>query len=57
MNPLTLLHAGLISEPALPVVLLAGGELSHPLTIKVHRASAAAKASVQAAGGKIEILE
>ncbi len=39
-----------------PVALLGRGEISLPLTIKVHRASAAAIAKVEAAGGKVEII-
>ena len=39
-----------------PVALLGRGEISTPLTIKVHKASAGAIAKVEKAGGKVEII-
>ena len=38
------------------IKILAEGELTKKLTIKAHRASAAAKDKVEKAGGTIEIL-
>jgi large subunit ribosomal protein L15 len=38
------------------VKLLARGEITRPLTVKVHRASAEAKKKIEAAGGKVELL-
>ena len=38
----------------LPVKVLAGGEITKPLTIKVDKISAAAVAKIEAAGGKVE---
>ncbi len=40
-----------------PVALLGRGDIKQALTIKVHRASKSAVAKVEAAGGKVEILE
>ena len=37
-----------------PVKVLAGGEITKPLTIKVDKISAAAVAKIEAAGGKVE---
>jgi len=37
-----------------PVKVLAGGDIGHPLQVKAHRFSAAAKAKIEAAGGKVE---
>ena len=39
-----------------PVKLLAGGEISHALTVRVNQASAAAVAKIEAAGGRVELV-
>ena len=54
VTPEKLLEAGVISSLRYPVKILAGGELSHPLSVRAHRFSAAAKAKIEAAGGKAE---
>ncbi len=51
-----LLEARLVKSPTMPVKVLADGELDRPLTIRVSKISAAAKAKVEAAGGKIEVI-
>ena len=56
VTPASLAEAGVIRDVAQPVVLLGQGALDRPLTIKVHRASQAAVAKVEAAGGKVEII-
>ncbi len=38
------------------VVLLAGGELTNPVTVKVDRITAGARAAVEKAGGTVEVL-
>ncbi len=38
------------------VKLLSDGELEHPLTIRVHRASKAALKKVEAASGRVEVI-
>ncbi len=55
IDPGTLREAGVLRR-SLPVKLLANGTLDRPLVIRVHAASASAKAKVEAAGGRIEIL-
>lgn len=50
---LELVTVGLVNTAA-PVKILAEGELEHALTVKANRFSAAAKAKIEAAGGKIE---
>ena len=57
VTPEALLAAGLLRDLTKPVALLGRGQLAKPLTIRVHRASAAAKERVEAAGGKVEIIE
>jgi large subunit ribosomal protein L15 len=49
-------QSGLVKQLADGVKLLANGEIDRALTIRVHRASAAAKAKVEAAGGSLEIV-
>jgi large subunit ribosomal protein L15 len=48
---------GLIKHADRRVKLLAAGELSTKLTLKVHHASAAAKIAVEKAGGSVEIIK
>jgi large subunit ribosomal protein L15 len=38
------------------IKLLSDGELEHPLTVRVHRASSAAVKKVEAASGKVEVI-
>ena len=47
---------GLVQKRCDAVKLLAEGEAPKGMTIKVHRASAAAKAKVEAAGGTVELI-
>jgi large subunit ribosomal protein L15 len=49
-----LLAAGLIRSTTVPVKVLADGEIDRPLTVKATKFSAAAKAKIEAAGGKAE---
>jgi large subunit ribosomal protein L15 len=55
VTPATLHEHGLVHKGAL-VKILARGELSRPVTVKVHAASKAAAQAVTAAGGSVEIL-
>ncbi|MEE8413542.1 MAG: 50S ribosomal protein L15 [Dehalococcoidales bacterium] len=54
VTPDSLLAAGLIRSLGPPVKILAAGDISHPLLIKAHKVSAAAKAKIEAAGGSVE---
>ena len=56
VDPATLAARGLIPGSGAPVKLLAEGEAPAKLTVKVHRASAAAQQQIEAAGGLVEIL-
>ena len=40
-----------------PVKILANGEVSHAVNVKANKFSAAAKAKIEAAGGKAEEVE
>jgi large subunit ribosomal protein L15 len=51
------LHAkGLATKKAVPVKILAKGELSKPLTVTAHGFSAAARQKIEAAGGTCEVI-
>jgi len=47
--------AGLVKKN-LPIKILGSGELDRPLLIKAHKFSQSAKAKIESAGGKIEVL-
>lgn len=46
--------SGLVDSLTRPVKILADGELKNPLTVKANKFSEAAKAKIEAAGGKVE---
>jgi len=54
VTPQKLVAAGLMKSPRKPVKILAEGEIQHPLTVKAHKFSAAAKTKIEAAGGSVE---
>ena len=54
VTPETLVAAGVIKSLRRPVKVLAVGELKHALVVKANKFSAAAKAKIEAAGGKAE---
>lgn len=56
LDETALRQAGLIKKSLDGIKLLAKGELSHPLTVRVHKVSRAARDKVESAGGKIEII-
>ena len=54
VTPEKLVAAGVVKSLRRPIKILAVGELKHPLVIKANKFSAAAKAKIEAAGGKAE---
>jgi large subunit ribosomal protein L15 len=52
--PEIMLSAGIIKSLAKPIKILADGDIDRALTIRAHKFSAAAKAKIEAAGGKAE---
>ena len=54
VTPEKLLAAGLIKSQRQPVKILAEGNISQPLLVKAHKFSSAAKAKIEAAGGRAE---
>jgi large subunit ribosomal protein L15 len=49
-------EAGLVGRLGDGVKLLANGDLSHALTVKINRISKSARAKVEAAGGTVELV-
>jgi large subunit ribosomal protein L15 len=49
--------AGLVTGPDAPVKLLAAGRVKVAVHVRVHRASAAARSAVEAAGGRVDLIE
>lgn len=56
VGPLDFVGAGLLRKVRYGVKLLAKGEISQPLTVRVHKASASAIQRIEAAGGKVELI-
>jgi large subunit ribosomal protein L15 len=54
ITPESLLAAGMVKSLRNPVKVLADGEIDHPVSVKAHKFSAAAKAKIEAAGGSAE---
>jgi large subunit ribosomal protein L15 len=54
VTPEKLLASGIVKSLKRPIKILAVGEMAHPLVIKANKFSAAAKAKIEAAGGKAE---
>jgi large subunit ribosomal protein L15 len=54
INPQMLYDAGVIDSRTRPVKVLAGGEIKNAITVKANKFSDAAKAKIEAAGGKVE---
>lgn len=52
-----LIQAGVVRSTSVRIKVLADGEITKKLTIKADKISASAKAKIEAAGGKVEVLE
>lgn len=57
VNPETLAQARLLRDPRNPVVILGRGEVSVALKVHVHRVSDSARSKIEAAGGRVELIE
>jgi large subunit ribosomal protein L15 len=55
VTPDVLREAGVVSRPG-RVKVLGPGRLPHPLTVKAHAFSASARAAIEAAGGRAEVI-
>ena len=54
-DPASMLERGLVRK-GLPVKVLARGEIDRPLTVRAHAFSAAARAKIERAGGRAEVV-
>jgi len=54
VTPERLVAAGVVKSLRHPIKILAEGDINHPLVVKANKFSAAAKAKIKAAGGKVE---
>ena len=57
ITPEVLLEAGVINNMKKPVKILGRGEISVPLTVKVHKISATAQEKIESAGGNVAIIQ
>jgi large subunit ribosomal protein L15 len=57
VTPDTLAESRLLREPKLPVVILARGDVTVALKVRVHRISKGAQAKIEAAGGSVEVIQ
>ena len=57
ITPEKLLEAGVVKSLRRPIKILAEGDITHPIVVKANKFSAAAKAKIEAAGGKVEEVE
>jgi large subunit ribosomal protein L15 len=56
VDPKAVEEAGLVKDHLGGLKILGGGELKKALTVKAHRVSESAKAAIEKAGGKIELI-
>ncbi len=54
VTPELLVIKGLVKSLKYPIKILANGDINHPLSVKAHRFSDAAKEKIEAAGGSVE---
>lgn len=57
ITPEILADARLLRDPRNPVVILGRGEVNVALNVRVHRITDGARAKIEAAGGRVEIIE
>jgi large subunit ribosomal protein L15 len=57
VGPERLVAAGVVKSLRRPIKILADGDITHPLIVKAHRFSTAAKAKIESVGGKVEEVE
>lgn len=57
VGPGALRRHGKLSYRTQPIKLIGAGEVKRNVTVRVHKASAGARAAVEKAGGKVEIID
>jgi large subunit ribosomal protein L15 len=56
VNPESLVESGIIKNVRSPIKVLGNGELKKSLTVNLHAFTASAKAAIEGAGGKAEVI-
>jgi len=56
ITPELMFEVGLTDSRTRPVKILADGEIQSAMNVKAHKFSEAAKAKIEAAGGKVEVI-
>ena len=56
-TPETLLEKGVVSSLKSGLKILGNGEISRAIDVSAHRVSASARAKIEAAGGKVTVIE
>jgi len=56
ITPEKLLEVGLVKKKKQPIKILAEGDISFPLQIKIHKISQQARAKIETAGGRVEVF-
>ncbi len=51
-----MLETGMVKQVRFGVKVLGEGEISHPLVVRAHRFSSGARAKIEGAGGKAEVI-
>ena len=49
-------EAGLVKKMKDGIKILGHGDITHPVTVRVHKTSKAAKEKIEAAGGRVEVI-
>lgn len=57
ITPELMAQTSLVRDVKKPIVILARGEVTNVIKLRVHRVSASAKAKIEAAGGSVELVE
>jgi len=57
ITPDVLLEAGIINDLKKPVKILGRGEVTVPLTVKIHKISASAQEKIEGAGGSVVFIQ
>ncbi len=56
VSPIDMIGAGILRKVPFGIKLLANGEITQAVTVRVHKASASAVQKIEAAGGKVELI-
>ncbi len=56
IGPIDMIGAGVLRKVTFGIKLLGNGEITQPVTVRVHKASASAVQKIEAAGGKVELI-